>query len=151
MNQMTTIGERDGAWRAPGRANLMGEHTDYNQGLVLPFAIAQSVTVSAARRDDGKLVLRSAQVPAESATIALDSLAPGTVNGWAAYSAGVAWALRDAGYQVPGATIDIDSELPVGAGLSSSAGLRVLNGARADRAGRLGRPAARARRNRAPG
>ena len=123
MNQMTTIGERAGVWRAPGRANLMGEHTDYNQGLVLPFAIAQSVTVAAASRDDRMLVLRSRQAPAESATIALDSLAPGTVTGWAAYPAGVAWALRDAGYQVPGATIDIDSDLPVGAGLSSSAGL----------------------------
>ena len=76
----------------------MGEHTDYNQGLVLPFAIAQSVTVAAARRDDRVLVLRSRQAPAESATIALDSLVPGTVNGWAAYPAGVAWALRDAGY-----------------------------------------------------
>jgi galactokinase len=123
MNQMTTIGERAGTWRAPGRANLMGEHTDYNQGLVLPFAITQSVTVAAARRDDGMLVLRSRQAPAESATIALDSLAPGTVSSWAAYPAGVAWALRGAGYQIPGATIDIDSDLPVGAGLSSSAGL----------------------------
>jgi galactokinase len=123
MNQMTTTGERAGVWSAPGRANLMGEHTDYNQGLVLPFAIAQSVTVAAARRHDGMLVLRSRQAPAESAAIALDSLAPGAVSGWAAYPAGVAWALREAGYQVPGATIDINSDLPVGAGLSSSAGL----------------------------
>jgi galactokinase len=123
MNRMTTIGERAGVWSAPGRANLMGEHTDYNQGLVLPFAIAQSVTAAAARRHDRMLVLRSRQAPAEPATIALDSLAPGTVNGWAAYPAGVAWALRDAGYQIPGATIDINSDLPVGAGLSSSAGL----------------------------
>jgi galactokinase len=123
MNEMTTIGERAGVWSAPGRANLMGEHTDYNQGLVLPFAIAQSVTVAAARRDDGMLVLRSRQAPDESAIIALESLAPGTVTGWAAYPAGVAWALRRAGYQVPGATIDINSDLPVGAGLSSSAGL----------------------------
>ena len=123
MNQMTTIGERAGVWSAPGRANLMGEHTDYNQGLVLPFAIAQSVTVAAVRRDDGMLVLRSAQAPAESAAGALDSLAPGTVTGWAAYPAGVAWALRDAGYPIPGATIDITSDVPVGAGLSSSAAL----------------------------
>ena len=123
MNQMTTIGERAGVWRAPGRANLMGEHTDYNQGLVLPFAIAQSVTAAAVRRDDGMLVLRSRQAPAESAAGALDSLAPGTVTGWAAYPAGVAWALRDAGYPIPGATIDINSDVPVGAGLSSSAAL----------------------------
>ena len=123
MNRMTTIGERAGVWTAPGRANLMGEHTDYNQGLVLPFAIAQSVTAAAVRRDDGLLVLRSRQAPDASATINLDSLAPGTVTGWAAYPAGVAWALRDAGYQIPGATIDFSSDVPVGAGLSSSAGL----------------------------
>jgi galactokinase len=123
MNLMTTIRERSGVWCAPGRANLMGEHTDYNHGLVLPFAIAQGITVSAVRRDDSTLVLRSRQASAESATITLDSLAPGSVTGWAAYLAGIAWALRDAGYQVPGATIDIDSDLPVGAGLSSSAAL----------------------------
>ena len=120
---MITTGERAGVWRAPGRANLMGEHTDYNQGLVLPFAIAQSVTMTAVRRDDGMLVLRSGHAPARSATVALDSLAPGTVNGWAAYPAGVAWALRDAGYPVPGATVDISSDVPSGAGLSSSAAL----------------------------
>jgi galactokinase len=123
MNQMTTIQERAGVWCAPGRANLMGEHTDYNQGLVLPFAIAQGVTVAAVRRDDGMLVLRSGQESAEPVTIALDSLAPGSVTGWAAYPAGVAWALRDAGYRVPGATIEISSDLPAGAGLSSSAAL----------------------------
>ena len=71
MNQMTTTGARAGVWRAPGRANVMGEHTDYNQGLVLPFAIAQSVTVSAVHRDDGMLLLRSRHEPAESATLAL--------------------------------------------------------------------------------
>jgi galactokinase len=123
MNRMTTIGERAGVWTAPGRANLMGEHTDYNQGLVLPFAIAQSVTAAAVRRDDSMLVLRSRQAPAGSAAIALDSLAPGTVTGWAAYPAGIAWALRGAGYEIPGATVDINSDVPVGAGLSSSAAL----------------------------
>jgi galactokinase len=123
MNQIPTIGERAGVWSAPGRANLMGEHTDYNQGLVLPFAIAQSVTAAAVRREDDMLVLRSRQASAGSAAIALDTLAPGAVTGWAAYPAGVAWALRDAGYPIPGATIDINSDVPVGAGLSSSAGL----------------------------
>ncbi len=123
MSQLNSIRERSGVWCAPGRANLMGEHTDYNQGLVLPFAIAQSVTVAAVRRDDGLLVLRSRQAPATSTTIAVDSLSPGTITGWAAYPAGVAWALREAGYPVPGATINVDSDLPVGAGLSSSAGL----------------------------
>jgi galactokinase len=110
-------------WFAPGRANLMGEHTDYNEGFVLPFALAQGVSATAAARDDGRLVLRSRQVPGETASISLDSLAPGSEHGWAAYPAGVAWALRAAGLRVRGATVDIDSNLPVGAGVSSSAAL----------------------------
>ncbi|MBV9381667.1 MAG: galactokinase [Streptosporangiaceae bacterium] len=101
----------------------MGEHTDYNEGLVLPFALQYGTTAIAARRDDGKLVLRSGQAPGEPVTVALDSLAPGSVTGWAAYPAGVAWALGEAGHEVPGAAIDIDSDLPEGAGLSSSAAL----------------------------
>ena len=110
-------------WFAPGRANLMGEHTDYNEGYVLPFALAQGVTATASARDDGLLVLRSKQVPDEPVTVSLDSLAPGSVSHWAAYPAGVAWSLRAAGYAVRGASIDVDSDLPVGAGVSSSAAL----------------------------
>ncbi len=110
-------------WFAPGRANLMGEHTDYNEGLVLPFALAQGVTATAVARPDRLLVMRSKQVPAFTVTVPLDSLQPGSVSGWAAYPAGVAWSLRASGYPVPGASIDIDSDLPVGAGVSSSAAL----------------------------
>jgi galactokinase len=111
------------AWFAPGRANLMGEHTDYNEGYVLPFALKPGVTASARARDDDLLVLRSKQLPDEPVTVSVDSLAPGSVTGWAAYPAGVAWALRAAGYPVRGAYLDIDSDLPVGAGVSSSAAL----------------------------
>jgi len=110
-------------WFAPGRANLMGEHTDYNEGFVLPFALPRGVTALASPRDDGLLVLRSKQVPDEPVTVSLDSLAPGAVTGWAAYPAGVAWSLRAAGYSVRGASVDVDSDLPVGAGVSSSAAL----------------------------
>ena len=114
-------------WFAPGRANLMGEHTDYNEGFVLPFALAQGVTATATARADGLLVLRSKQKPGDPVTVPLDALAPGTVTGsavgWAAYPAGVAWALRDTGFDIVGASIDIDSDLPVGAGVSSSAAL----------------------------
>ena len=113
----------DGVWLAPGRANLMGEHTDYNDGYVLPFALGQGVAVAAARRAGGRLVLCSRQQPDRVAEIDLGGLAPGQVAGWAAYPAGVAWALRSAGYQVPGAHIAVDSDLPAGAGLSSSAAL----------------------------
>jgi galactokinase len=110
-------------WFAPGRANLMGEHTDYNEGYVLPFALAQGVTATVAARTDGLVVLRSKQVPDEQVAVSLDSLVPGSVTGWAAYPAGVAWALRASGYEIRGASIDIDSDLPVGAGVSSSAAL----------------------------
>ena len=110
-------------WLAPGRANLMGEHTDYNDGYVLPFALGQGVTAAAARRAGRQLTLCSRQEPAAAVQIALDGLAPGQVTGWAAYPAGVAWALEAAGHPVPGACIAIDSDLPAGAGLSSSAAL----------------------------
>jgi galactokinase len=116
-------GAPDGVWLAPGRANLMGEHTDYNDGFVLPFALSQGITAAAGRRADRSLVLCSRQEAGLEVRLALDELAPGRVTGWAAYPAGVAWALRSAGYEVPGVSIAIDSNLPAGAGLSSSAAL----------------------------
>ena len=108
-------------WFAPGRANLMGEHTDYNEGMVLPFALAQGVTATVTGRTDGLLVMRSKQMPGDPVAEDVAGLSPGSVRGWAAYPAGVAWALTAAGYPVGGADIDIDSDLPVGAGVSSSA------------------------------
>jgi len=113
----------EGVWRAPGRVNLIGEHTDYNAGLVLPFAIEQGISVAAARRPDGLLELRSLQAISEPVFAPLDSLSPGSVPGWAAYPAGVAWALREAGHEIGGASLLFDSDLPQGAGLSSSAAL----------------------------
>jgi galactokinase len=110
-------------WFAPGRANLMGEHTDYNGGMVLPFALTHGVTATASARSDGLLALRSKQMPGDLVTVDVAALKPGSVPGWAAYPAGVAWSLARAGLPVPGADIDIDSDLPVGAGVSSSAAL----------------------------
>jgi galactokinase len=115
--------EPDLIWHAPGRVNLIGEHTDYNGGLVLPFALARGVLAAVADRGDGLLEVCSRQVPGEAPSVRLDRLQPGGVTGWAAYAAGAAWALRAAGYDVPGASIAVDSDLPVGAGLSSSAAL----------------------------
>jgi galactokinase len=112
----------DGVWMAPGRANLMGEHTDYNDGYVLPFALGQGVTAAAARRPGRRLTLCSRQEPS-MIEVNLDGLAPGRMTGWAAYPAGVAWALEAAGHRLPGACVTIDSDLPAGAGLSSSAAL----------------------------
>ncbi len=115
--------EPDGVWHAPGRVNLIGEHTDYNDGFVLPFALAQGVRAAASRRDDGMLELRSRQAPDSPAAVPLDTLAPGRPGGWAAYPAGVAWALLEAGCPVGGASIAIDADLERGAALSSSAAL----------------------------
>jgi galactokinase len=116
-------GEPDGVWLAPGRANLMGEHTDYNEGFVLPFALGQGVTAAASRRAGRRLTVCSRQEPGDTVEVDLDGLAPGRVSGWAAYPAGVAWALEAAGHRVPGTSIAIDSDVPAGAGLSSSAAL----------------------------
>jgi galactokinase len=115
--------EPEGVWHAPGRVNLIGEHTDYNEGFVLPFALSQGVRAAASRRADGMLELRSRQAPDEPATVPLSTLAPGSVTGWAAYPAGAAWALTEAGLPLSGTSIAIDADLERGAALSSSAAL----------------------------
>ncbi|TCO33565.1 galactokinase [Kribbella steppae] len=111
-----------GSWRAPGRVNLIGEHTDYNDGLVLPIALPNRIQVTASKRDDGRIAVASS---GHSGVIefAIDELTPGSVGDWAAYPAGAAWVLRESGYSIGGANLLVDSDLPSGAGLSSSAAL----------------------------
>lgn len=136
----------DGLWSAPGRVNLIGEHTDYNDGFVLPFAIPHRTVAAVGLRDDdrGRVRVAStfAEEPVEVALDELDDLFPTTTGAepavpeWAAYPLGVAWALRqavttakdaaataDGGGGFRGIDIAIASDVPVGAGLSSSAAI----------------------------
>jgi len=111
----------EGAWAAPGRVNLIGEHTDYNQGLALPMGIEQQVLVLARRRKDR--LLRLVSLAAGRRELSLDEAGPGQVSGWAAYVAGCAWAALEDGASATGLDMLFDSEVPLGAGLSSSAAL----------------------------
>jgi galactokinase len=118
----------EGVWYAPGRVNLIGEHTDYNEGFALPFAIGAGVCVAAAARGDRLLALASRQQGGDVLTVPVTALEPGLPGGWAAYPAGMAWALRSAGHRIGGASLAIDADLPAGAGLSSSAALSCAAG-----------------------
>ncbi|HZD70104.1 MAG TPA: galactokinase family protein, partial [Actinomycetes bacterium] len=112
----------EGVWFAPGRVNLIGEHTDYSDGLVLPIAIDRGVLVAAARRGDRRLRCWSLQEGGEL-DVELSALGPGRIEGWGAYPAGVAWALGQAGLAEGAADLLVDGDVPAGAGLSSSAAL----------------------------
>lgn len=111
--------------RAPGRVNLIGEHTDYHDGFVLPMAIDRDVAVACAPREDRRLRAFSAAYDA-TADIDMERLKPRGNSHWLDYVAGVVWALREAGYRPCGIDLAIRSDLPIGAGLSSSAALEVV-------------------------
>jgi galactokinase len=110
-----------GVWAAPGRVNLIGEHTDYNDGFVMPFALGQHVVMAAAPRSDGHWSVTSLN-EGSTETFGPNDLQP-EMDGWQAYVAGVVWALQQTGHQVAGADLLLSSDVPVGAGLSSSAAL----------------------------
>jgi galactokinase len=118
--------EPEGVWSAPGRVNLIGEHTDYNDGFVMPFALPHTAVAAVSRREDGVLRLHSADVEGGVVELRLDDLAPESDRDWTAYPAGVVWALREAGHPVTGADVHLASTVPAGAGLSSSAALEVV-------------------------
>ena len=121
-----------GTWSAPGRVNLIGEHTDYNDGFVFPFAIEYRTSVDLSVRTDGRIRVRSSydHEPVEVALTELADLFPARrdeIVEWARYPLGVAWALLSAtgvdAASVPGVDLSFTSDVPVGAGLSSSAAI----------------------------
>lgn len=118
--------EPAGVWSAPGRVNLIGEHVDYAGGICLPFALSQRTYVAAALNHDGvyrvvsQFGAENTQAETMRAEIAMDQVCPGYPDDWAGYVVGTIWA---AGLEVPGLDIAIVSDVPVGAGLSSSAAL----------------------------
>ncbi|MHB1064357.1 MAG: galactokinase [Georgenia sp.] len=155
--------EPDGVWAAPGRVNLVGEHTDYNDGLCLPIALPHRTFVAVRARQDRLMRLVSAQdggaAAGPSATVPDDGASggaavpvveldlgvvgpvggPGEVRGWPAYAVGVAWAIEQAGLgRLPGFDVAVDSCVPLGAGLSSSAALECAVAVALDDVARLG-------------
>lgn len=121
--------EPSAVWGAPGRVNLIGEHLDYNGGPVLPIALPHLTAVAVGLAPVDHDEAASAEVRVSSAhggqtvRFSLEALAPGSVAGWAAYVAGVIWAMSEAGWEVPAIDLYVDGRVPVGAGLSSSAAL----------------------------
>ncbi len=128
-NQLKTIHETaEGSaarlFRAPGRVNLVGEHTDYSGGFCMPAAIDFETKIAASPRADRTLKLRSVEFD-ETVEIDLDPLPMDRQGHWSGYCIGTAWALREAGVQLPAASLTITGNVPQGAGLSSSASLEV--------------------------
>ncbi|MEO5608407.1 MAG: galactokinase [Ornithinibacter sp.] len=117
-----------GVWSAPGRVNLIGEHTDYNDGLVLPIALPHRTYAACSPREDRLLRVHSVQT-GETVEVGIDEVSAQRPGNWAAYVAGVVWALDQDGFAVGGMDVTVDSDVPVGAGLSSSAALECSVGA----------------------
>lgn len=124
----------DGVWAAPGRVNLIGEHVDYNAGLCLPLALPHRTHAAMSARTDDRVRLQTSQMRGMEGTWegSLDDVVPAhqvmeddenRSPTWTAYVTGVAWALRQSGFPIKGFDVVLDSAVPLGAGLSSSAAL----------------------------
>jgi galactokinase len=109
---------------APGRVNLIGEHTDYNEGFVFPAAIDKATAIAAGLRPDNMMAIYTANLQARHQA-SLEDLSPGTDAPWANYSKGVAVLLRERGCALSGMNLSVFSSVPRGGGLSSSAALEV--------------------------
>ncbi|OIK01522.1 galactokinase [Streptomyces colonosanans] len=116
----------EGVWAAPGRVNVIGEYTDFNEGFVMPLALPHTAVAAVSRRTDCVLRLHSADIDGPIVELHVDELRPLTDTSWAAYPAGVVWVLRQAGHAITGADLHLSSTVPTGAGLSSSAALEVV-------------------------
>ena len=120
-------GAQSKTYRAPGRVNLIGEHTDYNQGFVMPAAIDFSTWIAIAPREDRKLSVRSENF-SETAELDLDCPPSRGIGHWSDYPFGVALKLEEAGHRLRGANLLVRGEIPIGSGLSSSAAIEVATG-----------------------
>ena len=112
---------RQGVWAAPGRVNIIGEHTDYNAGYALPIALRHTVSCSARATTAGVAQVTSRQHPDGAVREPITTLAHSTVSGWARYPLGVVHEYVRRGHEIPGVELTLDGAVPVGAGLSSSA------------------------------
>lgn len=112
--------EPDGVWQAPGRINLIGEHTDYNEGFVLPFAIDKTARIAVGVRPDSTVRLLSTYGDQGMTTADTGQLEAQSAKGWTKYPLGVMWSLQQRGIDVPGLDLLLHSSVPLGAGLSSS-------------------------------
>ncbi len=109
--------------RAPGRVNLIGEHTDYNDGFVLPMAIDRAIWIALRARDDRRVVAHTLDLD-DNTEFALEALKH-TDGGWSEYLKGVAWAIQEEGYAIGGWEGVVAGDVPIGAGLASSAALEL--------------------------
>ena len=120
------FGQSPRTFRAPGRVNLIGEHTDYNDGFVMPAAVGFSTYVAIVKRPDRKLLIHSEEFP-EHFEFDLNRLPEKRTGQWCDYVLGVARVLQQRGYRLPGANMLVHGDVPIGAGLSSSAAIEVAS------------------------
>ena len=121
-------GEPELTVQAPARVNLIGEHTDYNDGFVFPMAIERSIMICGRPRDDGRLVMHQPRTASRAYAVAdasLDAIEPDRAHRWANYILGVAQELLNLGCSICGAELTVNGNVPIGSGLSSSAALEV--------------------------
>ena len=111
--------------RAPGRANLIGEHTDYNDGFVMPLAVDRAVWLAVSPRTDARITVKSLDFNSQQATFHTNELEDHTLPHWSKHVRGAYWLLQQDGKNIPGANIVIGGDIPMGAGMSSSAAIGV--------------------------